>query len=170
MGHLYVYTGDGAGKTTSALGLALRSVGHKHMVIIIQFMKWSKDTGEYKIQKMLAPYYEIYQFGRAGWHGFKNLTETDRQMANNALKFSLEITRDKKPYLVILDELHLALYCRLLQIDSVLLVINKLLDISNVVSTGRFAPKKLLEQADYVFHISSEKILSETTAKKGLQY
>ena len=62
MGHIYLYVGTGAGKTTNALGLALRSVGHKHKVIIIQFMKWWKNIGEFKIQKMLAPYYEIYQF------------------------------------------------------------------------------------------------------------
>jgi hypothetical protein len=60
MGHIYLYTGNGAGKTANALGLALRSVGHKRKVIIVQFLKWWKNTGEYKIQKILSPYYEIY--------------------------------------------------------------------------------------------------------------
>ena len=78
---IYLYTGEGAGKTTNALGLALRSVGHKHKVIIIQFLKWWKNTGEFKIARKLVPYYRIYQFGRRGWHGFKNLTEKDKELA-----------------------------------------------------------------------------------------
>jgi len=72
MGHIYLYTGTGAGKTTNALGLALRSVGHKHKVVIIQFLKWWKKTGEYKIRNRLKPYYEIYQFGRPGWFKVKD--------------------------------------------------------------------------------------------------
>jgi len=48
MGYIYLYTGSGGGKTTNALGLALRSVGHGHKVVIIQFMKWWKNTGEYQ--------------------------------------------------------------------------------------------------------------------------
>jgi len=78
MGYIYLYTGTGAGKTTNALGLALRSVGHGHKVVIIQFMKWWKKTGEYKIKKKLYPHYEIYQFGRKGWIGLKKLEEKDK--------------------------------------------------------------------------------------------
>lgn len=170
MRYFHVYTGEGAGKTTSALGLALRSVGHKHKVIVIQFMKWRKDIGEYKIQKLLAPYYEIYQFGRVGWHGFKNLTAIDKQMANNALTFTAKITEDKKPNLLILDELHLVLHCGLVQLSHVLLLIDKLLEITDIVSTGRFAPKKLLERADFVVKISPEKYPREIITKKGIQY
>jgi cob(I)alamin adenosyltransferase len=51
MGHIYLYTGTGGGKTANALGLALRSVGHEHKVVIVQFLKWWKNTGEYKIRK-----------------------------------------------------------------------------------------------------------------------
>lgn len=60
MGHIYLYTGTGAGKTTNALGLALRSIGHKRKVVIIQFLKWQKNIGEYKIRNLLTPCYEIY--------------------------------------------------------------------------------------------------------------
>jgi len=63
MGYIYLYTGTGAGKTTNALGLALRSMGHERKVVIIQFLKWRKDIGEYKIKDKLRHYYEIYQFG-----------------------------------------------------------------------------------------------------------
>jgi len=56
MGYIYLYTGTGGGKTANALGLALRSVGHNKSVIIIQFLKWKKDIGEYLVKDKLAPY------------------------------------------------------------------------------------------------------------------
>jgi len=119
MGYIYLYTGTEAGKTANALGLALRSVGHKRRVVIIQFLKWWKNTGEYKIRKMLAPYYEIYQFGRKGWHGLGNLDEEDRKLASKALKFAEKIVNEKKPHLLVLDEINLALYCKLLDTKEV---------------------------------------------------
>jgi ATP:corrinoid adenosyltransferase len=88
---------NGAGKTTNALGLALRSIGHRHTVVIIQFLKWWKNTGEFRIKKMLAPYYEIHQFGRKGWIGLSNLGEQDREPAQKALKFAEKIVKEKKP-------------------------------------------------------------------------
>jgi cob(I)alamin adenosyltransferase len=63
MGYIYLYYGTGGGKTANALGLALRSVGHNKKVVIIQFLKWKKDIGEYLIKERLVPFYEIYQFG-----------------------------------------------------------------------------------------------------------
>jgi ATP:corrinoid adenosyltransferase len=65
-GHIYLYTGTGGGKTTNALGLALRSTGHKRKVVIIQFLKWWKNTGEYKIRRILAPNYETGNSPRRG--------------------------------------------------------------------------------------------------------
>jgi len=103
MGYIYLYTGTGAGKTANALGLALRSIGHKHKVIIVQFLKWWTNTGEYKVQKQLAPYYEIYQFGRKGWVGLSNLGDEDRELAKKALKFAEQIVNQKKPHLLILE-------------------------------------------------------------------
>jgi cob(I)alamin adenosyltransferase len=100
MGHVYLYTGTGAGKTANALGLALRSVGHKRRVIIIQFLKWWKNTGEYQIRNMLKPYYEIHQFGRKGWVGLANLDEEDKKLAHKALNFAERIAEEKKPHLL----------------------------------------------------------------------
>lgn len=58
-GTVYLYTGEGAGKTTSALGLALRCLGHDYKVVIIQFLKWWKNTGEYKFKRKMPSNYEI---------------------------------------------------------------------------------------------------------------
>lgn len=96
MGHIYLYTGNGAGKTANALGLVLRSVGHKRKLIIVQFLKWRKNIGEYRIQKMLSPYYEKYQFGRKGWIGLSNLGDEDTRLAKKALAFAQKISNEKK--------------------------------------------------------------------------
>jgi cob(I)alamin adenosyltransferase len=170
MGHIYLYTGTGAGKTTNALGLALRSIGHKRKVIIIQFLKWWKNTGEYKIRKMLAPYYEIYQFGRKGWHGLGNLGEEDRKLAQKALKFAGKIVKKEKPHLLVLDEINLALHCRLLDVKQVLEFLDEIPKRTDVVLTGRFAPKELLERAEFVNEVVGVKYPREMVLTKGIQY
>jgi cob(I)alamin adenosyltransferase len=170
MGYIYLYTGTGAGKTTNALGLALRSVGHKRKVVIIQFLKWWRKTGEYKIRSMLSPYYEIYQFGRKGWHGLGNLGEEDKKLAYKALKFAEKIVKEKKPHLLVLDEINLALYCKLLEVKDVLVLLDKIPKKTDVVLTGRFAPKELLERADFVNEIVDVKYPKEMVTTKGIQY
>lgn len=169
-GHVYLYIGTGAGKTTNALGLALRSVGHKHKVIIIQFMKWWKNTGEFKIQKMLAPYYEIYQFGRKGWIGLSNLNDEDKKLAEKALKFAEKITNEKKPSLLVLDEINLALYCQLLDVREVIDFLNRIPKNTDVVLTGRFAPQELIERADFVNEVKDVKYPRNMVTTIGIQY
>jgi cob(I)alamin adenosyltransferase len=170
MGYVYLYTGMGAGKTANALGLALRSVGHKRKVVIIQFLKWWKNTGEYKIRNMLAPYYEIYQFGRKGWHGLSNLGEEDKKLARKALKFAEKIVKEKKPYLLVLDEVNLALHCNLLDVKQVLGFLDRVPKKTDVVLTGRFAPKELIERAEFVNEIIAIKYPKEMVTTKGMQY
>lgn len=169
-GHIYLYTGTGGGKTTNALGLALRSVGHKRKVVIIQFLKWWKNTGEYKIRKLLAPYYEIYQFGRKGWHGLSNLGEEDKKLAQKALKFAEKVVKEKKPHLLVLDEVNLALHCKLLDVKEVLAFLDKIPKRTDVVITGRFAPKELIDRADFVNEIIDVKHPREMVTTKGIQY
>jgi cob(I)alamin adenosyltransferase len=170
MGYVYLYTGTGAGKTANALGLALRTVGHKRRVIIIQFLKWWTNTGEYQIRSVLAPYYEIYQFGRKGWVGLGNLSEDDRKLAHKGLEFAERIAKEKKPHLLILDEINLALYCQLLEATEVLRMLNAIPQGTDVVMTGRYAPKELIERADFVNEIKDIKSPKETVTTKGIQY
>lgn len=170
MGYVYLYTGMGAGKTTNALGLALRSVGHKRKVVIIQFLKWWKNTGEYRIRKTLAPYYEIYQFGRKGWHGLSNLGEEDKELAHKALKFAEKIVKERKPHLLVLDEVNLALHCKLLDVKEVLKFLDKMPKKTDVVLTGRFAPKELVKRAEFVNEIIAIKYPKEMVTTRGIQY
>jgi cob(I)alamin adenosyltransferase len=170
VGYIYLYTGTGGGKTTNALGLALRSVGHRRKVVIIQFLKWWKNTGEYKIRKVLAPYYEIYQFGRRGWHGLGALSEEDKKLAKKALKFAEKIVKEKKPHLLILDEINLALHCKLLDVKEVVDFLDKLPKKTDVVLTGRFAPKELIDRADFVNEVVDVKHPEKMVTTKGIQY
>jgi cob(I)alamin adenosyltransferase len=170
VGHTYLYTGTGAGKTANALGLALRSVGHKRNVVIIQFLKWWKNTGEFKIQEMLAPYYEIYQFGRKDWIGLGNLGEEDKKLAVKGLKFAEKVVKEKKPSLLILDEINLALYCQLLDVKDVIDFLNRIPKDIDVVLTGRFAPKELIDRADFVNEIRDVKSPKNMVTTIGIQY
>ncbi|MEM5778372.1 MAG: cob(I)yrinic acid a,c-diamide adenosyltransferase [Candidatus Aenigmatarchaeota archaeon] len=169
MGYIYLYTGEGAGKTTNALGLALRCIGHKKKVVIIQFLKWWKSIGEYKIRKRLYPYYEIYQFGRKGWVGLKNLNEKDKKLAKKGLKFAEKVLK-KRPYLLVLDEINLALHCKLLEVNEVLNFLEKIPKETTVVLTGRHAPKELIKKADFVNEIIDKKHPKKIPTTKGIQY
>ncbi|MCD6243225.1 cob(I)yrinic acid a,c-diamide adenosyltransferase [Candidatus Bathyarchaeota archaeon] len=170
MGHIYLYTGTGGGKTTNALGLALRCVGHGLKVVIIQFMKWWKNIGEYKIKDKLAPYYEIYQFGREGWIGLGNLTEEDKQLAEKGLEFARKIVKEKRPHLLVLDEINLAVYCKLLDVKEVLKFLDEIPEETHVILTGRFASKELIERADIVNEVVEIKAPEKFPTVIGIQY
>lgn len=187
MGYVYLYTGTGAGKTTNALGLALRSVGHGHKVIMIQFLKWWKKTGEYKITKKLKPYYEIYQFGRPGWFKkndkkpqvykfgktrfvVKSLEELDKRLSQEGLEFAKKIVKTKKPHLLILDEINLALHWKLLDIDEVINFLDNLPKRTDVVLTGRYAPQKIIDRAEFVNEVIDIKHSEKIPTTKGIQY
>ncbi len=170
MGYIYLYTGTGGGKTTNALGLALRCIGHNLSVVIIQFMKWWKEIGEIKIKEKLGSLYEIYQFGRKGWIGLGNLTDEDRKLAEEGLEFARKIVKEKKPFLLVLDEINLAVYCKLLEVDDVLKFLDEIPEETHVVLTGRFAPRELIERADIVNEIVEIKAPKKFPTVKGLNY
>jgi cob(I)alamin adenosyltransferase len=148
----------------------LRSIGHKHNVVIIQFLKWWKNIGEYKIQKTLEPYYEIYQFGRKGWIGLSNLGDEDRKLAQKALRFAQKAVKEKKPALLVLDEINLALYCQLLDVREVLEFLDRIPKSTDVVLTGRFAPKELLDRADFVNEVVDVKYPKKMVTTRGIQF
>jgi len=163
---IYVFTGQGAGKTTAALGMALRELGHDYAVIVIQFLKWWKNTGEYKFKNKN---YEIYQFGRKGWHGLGNLDNRDKKLAEKAIEFAKKSLK-KKPSLLILDELNLALHCKLLEIKEVINFLKKAPSNIDIVITGRNAPKEIIAIADCVNEVKMIKCPKKIITKKGISY
>lgn len=183
MGYVYLYYGTGGGKTTNALGLALRSVGHGKNVVIIQFLKWKKDIGEFLIQDRLKPYYEIYQFGREAWLGEKNavaefggekfevvgVQNQDKQLAKKALDLAIQVLT-KKPHLLVLDEINLATQWKLLEVKDVLNFLDKVPKETTVVMTGRLAPKELIDRADFVNFVQEIKTPKCFELTPGIQY
>jgi len=175
---IYLYTGDGAGKTTNALGLALRSIGHNHRVLMVQLLKWNKETGEYKARELIDNF-DIYQFGRKGWHGEKNLTTEDKKLAMEGLTFAVKRVTNSNVYnsikydLLILDELNLVVYYGLVPekvaIDALDEITLSCPDL-DVVITGRHAPESLKNRADYVNEINTIKEPKIVDCKEGIQY
>jgi len=170
--NIHLLTGEGAGKTTSALGVALRAVGHNQKVVIVQFMKGRKEIGEYKIRKKLAPYYEIYQFGRKEFIDLKNPSEKDKELAKKGLEFAKKIIKTKPtPKLLILDEINLACAIGLLDINEVLKFLEDAKKKSiTVYLTGRYAHEKLKKVADFVNEIKLVKAPEKYPNIKGITY
>ncbi len=135
---IYLFTGEGGGKTIAALGLALRSIGHKHKVVIIQFMKGRKDVGEYKAAKKLAPYLKVYQFGKKGFVNPRKPSLEDKKLAQEGFEFAKKILK-QKPDLLILDEINLAIAFGLLDLKEVMRFLRRVPKRTDVVLTGRRA-------------------------------
>jgi len=169
VGYVYLYTGDGAGKTTNALGLALRSVGHGNKVVMIQFLKGRKDVGEYKIRNRLGPEYEIHQFGTSEFVDPKNLRPIDYEEARKGLELAKTVLK-KKPNLLILDEINLVLAGALVNVQDVLDLLKDLPKETDIVLTGRLAPRELIDAADFVNMVVDVKHPSEMVTTKGVQY
>jgi len=148
-GMIHLYTGNGKGKTTAALGLALRAAGWKKKTLIIQFMKGQK-YGELEAVKALSPYITIEQMGLDTFVHIEGPTEIDCQMAQKGLARAREAMESGDIDILVLDEINVALYFRLLELSEVLELIDDKPSAMELVLTGRYAPHKLIERADLV--------------------
>lgn len=167
--YIYVVTGNGAGKTTSTLGVALRQVGHCKKAVIVQFLKGRKNIGEYKVMKKLMPYYEIHQFGRPGWVDLANPSEKDKALARKGLEFAKQSLK-KKPSLLVLDEVNYAMAYKMLPVNDVLKLLKSKPAKTSIYLTGRHAPKPIRAIADFVTEIVPVKRPKKIFAKKGIEY
>jgi cob(I)alamin adenosyltransferase len=149
-GLIQVYTGNGKGKTTASLGLALRAVGRELRVCMIQFMKGGGPYGEQMIAERLAPYLTIIQTGRPGWVNKENPHETDKALAAEALELARKTLTGGEYDLVILDEINGAVSMGLLPVDAVLEVMGEKPRQVELVMTGRNADERVIAAADLV--------------------
>ncbi len=154
-GLVYVFTGDGEGKTTAALGLGLRALGHGKVVVVIQFMKGRTYCGEYILQDILKNY-EVYQFGKEKFVDLKNPDDEDRKLAIEGLEFTKEKIKEM-PDVLILDELNLVMNMGLIKVNDVIAIINNLPKNMLLIITGRNAPKAIIKVADVVSEIKNVK-------------
>ena len=149
-GYIQVYTGDGKGKTTAALGLAFRAVGHGMRVFIIQFMKGSIFYGELKTAEMLSPYVTIVQMGREEFVDRNNPDPEDIRLAQEGLELAKEIMRKNQHDILILDELNVALDFGLVSLEQVLELLDNKPEDMELVLTGRYAHPEVVKRADLV--------------------
>ena len=155
-GLVMVLTGDGKGKTTSALGQALRAVGHGFKVYMIQFMKGRK-YGEVIAAEGHLPDLTVEQFGLDSFVMRDNPAPVDIELAQEGLKRAQEIIASDAYDMVILDEINVALDFKLVSLDEVLkLIKNKPIGL-NLILTGRYAPPEIVEIADMVSEVKEIK-------------
>ncbi len=166
-----LWTGSGGGKTTNALGLALRAAGHGMKTIFIQFMKGRKSIGEYKAQKLFPEFFTLKQFGTARFVSLANPAKADRQRAQKGIDYAFEALEKEKPDFLVLDEVNLAVAIGLLGKKDVLQLVKKARGIcTGVVLTGRGAPKEFINEADYASVLETLKRPMPPRAIKGIEY
>ena len=173
-GLVIVYTGGGKGKTTAALGMALRAVGYGHKVCMIQFIKGSWHYGEMDSSKKLAPEFELVAIGK-GFVGILDDTspkEDHEKYAEEAIKVCKDKILSEKYDLIILDEINYAVNLGLINIKSVMDLIKLKPKKLDLVLTGNHAKEEILKLADLVTEMKEIKhpFQSGIKAKKGIDF
>ena len=168
-GYIHVYTGDGKGKTTAALGLALRAAGAGFKVWIGQFVKGS-EYSEHTALKRFEDLITIKQFGRSCFIEKKPDPE-DSKIARKGLEEAKKIIVSGEYQMVILDEACIALHFNLFTVEELLDSIIKKPQHVELIITGRNAPQKLIEAADLVSEMREVKhyYTKGVQARKGIE-
>lgn len=148
-GLIIVHTGDGKGKTTAALGMVVRSLGHGYKVAIVQFIKGAWEPAEKKVLEQWSNQLEFYAMGE-GFTWETQDRERDILMANKAWEKAEELILSSEYKLVLLDEINIALKLDYLNLDDVLTTLQEKPDDKHVILTGRGAKSGLIDIADLV--------------------
>ena len=175
-GLVIVFTGDGKGKTTAAMGLALRAAGNRMRVRVIQFIKGSWKTGEVEAVKQLAPFFEIVRAGR----GFtiERLRDERIPMEEHVAAAQAGIVEAREAIgsgsleVVVLDEILGAIKAELVTLDQVLELVESKPPMLHLVLTGRDAPEALVERADLVTEMRLVKhpFAQGVVAQRGVEF
>lgn len=147
-GQLHIYTGDGKGKTTAALGLVLRAFGAGLRVFVAQFVKDMRYS-EVDALERLSPDIVVRQYGR-GCIIDREPSVEDEASARRGLEEVRVALIEGQYELVVLDEANIALYFGLFEVEELLSVLEARHPKCEVVVTGRYAPRQLIEKADLV--------------------
>ncbi len=155
-GIVYVITGNGKGKTTAALGQALRAIGHGRKVFMIQFMKGRKYGEVLAVEKHL-PHFTIRQCGLDSFVMRDHPAPVDIELAGQGLNLAKEAIAGGEYDMVILDEINVALDFNLIALQEVLELIKRRPPAVDLVLTGRYAPAEILAAADTVSEVQEIK-------------
>jgi len=145
-GVIYVLTGNGKGKTTAAMGQALRAIGHGRKVLMIQFMK-GKKYGEVLAAEKFLPDLVIRQSGLDSFVMRDNPAPVDVELAREGWKLAKEAMASGAYDMIILDELNVALDFKLVPLEDVLGELRNKPAALDVIITGRYAPREIIELA-----------------------
>jgi len=171
-GLVQVYTGDGKGKTTAALGLALRAAGRGLKVLIVQFMKPPESTGEHFALKKLGDRVEVRAVGQPKWLRADRLDPEDIELAGKGLAEARQAMLSGAFDLLVLDEVNVAVHFHLLRVEDVLALLRDRPENVEVVLTGRRAAPELIEAADLVTEMRPIKHPFEQgiEAREGIEF
>ena len=168
-GYVQVYTGDGKGKTTACLGLALRAAGHGMRTYIGQFMK-GQHYGELEALRD-HPLITVEQYGDVRCIRREEVTPEHVAQARRGLERAREALLSGQYEIVVLDEVNVAIWFGLLTVQELLAFLDQRPDHVEVVLTGRRAPQELIERADLVTEMREVKHYYEqgVVARKGIE-
>lgn len=166
---VHVYTGNGKGKTTAALGLAMRATGHGLRVYMIQFMKGRINYGELETAKLI-PNFTIKQFGRPDFVSKEQPDPEDIKLAQEGFNHAKDIIFSDEYDIVILDEINVAMDFTLLSSAPVLSLLEERPPSVELILTGRNCPREIVKVADYVTEMLEIKhpYTEGTMARKGI--
>ncbi len=172
---LYIFTGNGKGKTTAALGAAMRAVGEGKKVLMVQFIKGPWKSGEDFLAPGLEPHFKLMKMGR-GFVGILGDTlprEEHEKAAEDALAYAQKEAESGNWNIIILDEVNNAIHLNLIPKEDVLEFATSVKDkLEHLILTGRDAPQELIDMADLVTEMRDIKhpYHQGVKAKRGLEY
>jgi len=169
-----VYTGKGKGKTTAALGIALRATGYEKKTCMIQFIKGSWHYGEMDSSKRLEPEFEMVAVGK-GFVGImddKSPKEDHEKIAKEAIRISNEKIQSGKYDIVILDEINYAVNLKLISVDDVVNIIRTKPKKVDLILTGNYAKEEVIKASDLVTEMREIKhpFQKGIKARKGIDF
>ena len=170
-GLVQVYTGNGKGKTTAALGVALRAVGHGMKVLVIQFMKGKANGGEQGTARRLSPELTVIRAGRKAFVSRSNPDPIDFELARKGFTMARKALEDGAHDVVILDEINMVVDYGLISLSDLLHLIDSKPTTMELILTGRNAKPEVLERADLVTEMVEHKHYYQKgiPARKGIE-
>ena len=170
-GLVEIFTGNGKGKTSAALGVVLRALGHGLRVHIVYFMKGDYPYGEQKILSQL-PNISFTAFGQEDFVDPAKVKPEEREQARQALKEAQRAVLSGEYDLVVLDEVNVAVAWKLLELEKVIKLIKKKPEKVELILTGRYADEKLIELADLVTEMTEVKhpYQKGITSRRGIDH
>lgn len=175
-GYIQVYTGDGKGKTTASLGLAMRALGRDWKVLIVMFTKGGNDYGELnsfrQLSEKIADNLTIVQAGLDRVIYKSNENEQDHKKIKKGWNLVKKAVKNDEYQLIIMDEANIAIDMGILDVDEVIKVLKSKPDEMEIVLTGRNAHPKIIEIAHLVSRIEPVKHYWDkgVHARKGIEY